>query len=182
MFLNSEKKGEKYQEYRIREYMPGSVLDRKERKKPVTNTKKEKEVKEKKREGKIRATKEKEGYLEARKAHTKQYNVPVALERRSSGGLNPWSCRKLLSHLRGHKREKNGNRHSRRWSSLSTTATATKRERERLALYLSGARPFCCQAALLTLTKQGQIYRKEPTTSSLRHRCLFSTFQQPLVV
>lgn len=116
--------------------MPGSVLDRKERKKPVTNTKKEKEVKEKKREGKIRATKEKEGYLEARKAHTKQYNVPVALERRSSGGLNPWSCRKLLSHLRGHKRKKNGNRHSRRWSSLSTTATATKRERETCSLPL----------------------------------------------
>ena len=93
MFLNSEKKREKYQEYRIREYMPVSVLDRKERKKPVTNIKKEEEVKKKKRGGKV-------GYLEARKTHTKQYNVPVALERRSSGGLSPWSCRKLLSHLR----------------------------------------------------------------------------------
>ena len=100
MFLNSEKKREKYQEYRIREYMPVSVLDRKERKKPVTNIKKEEEVKKKKRGGKIRSTKEKEGYLEARKTHTKQYNVPVALERRSSGGLSPWSCRKLLRHLR----------------------------------------------------------------------------------
>lgn len=50
MFLNSEKKREKYQEYRIREYMPVSVLDRKERKKPVTNIKKEEEVKKKERE------------------------------------------------------------------------------------------------------------------------------------
>lgn len=41
--------------------MPGSVLDRKERKKPVTNIKKEKEVKEKKKRGKNKSYKRKRG-------------------------------------------------------------------------------------------------------------------------